>query len=143
MARGAGKERGGGAGAAPGGPGLAALWFGLLGAPLAWSLQLVVAYAIVAAPCVPDPAPGGPVPEGIATAAVAVSAALVALAGAALWTAVACWRAAPSPEGADPLDRAARHRIRFMSYSGIFTSALFTLGTALATIALLVLDPCG
>ena len=46
----------------------AALWFGLFGAPVAWSLQLLASYALVAHGCYPDAEPMAmPVVPGLRT----------------------------------------------------------------------------
>lgn len=128
--------------AAPPAPGAAALWYGLLGAPAVWSLQLVVGYALVAVPCEVDPATRGTASTtGVPEAAIAVSVVAFLLAAGALSTAIRSWRAAPAEEGT-VLERAVRHRIAFMAFAGIFVSVLFTIGVVFATVGLFVLSPC-
>lgn len=129
---------------APPAPGPAALWYGLLGAPAVWSLQLVVGYALVAVPCEVDPASRGTASAtGVPGAAIAVSAVAFLLAAWALSTAIRSWRAAPAEErGGTVLERAVRHRIAFMAFAGIFVSVLFTIGVVFATVGLFVLSPC-
>lgn len=126
-------------------PGSAALWYGLLGAPAAWSLQEVLSYALVSIPCGADAATlGADSGAGLPIAAIAVSAAALLVSVGALATAIRSWRAAPSAEGgATVLERATRDRIAFMAFSGIFVSAVFTIGIAFAAAGPLALAPCG
>jgi hypothetical protein len=120
--------------------GLARLWFGLFGAPLAWSLEAMGAWALVSIPCAPG---GDPAARGVyhvAAVMVCAVAVLVALASLrAAWTAL---QEAPQEDGDDPIARGARGRVRFMAYSGVFVSATFLLGTVLVGVGVLVVPPC-
>jgi hypothetical protein len=89
------------------------LWFGLLGAPAAWTLELVTGYAVEEATCSEGSSSWG-INGGLAQALVfGVTAAVALGAGAAaLWT----WRNA-TPD--------VRGRIAWMGYGAVLVSALF------------------
>ena len=92
-------------------------WYALLGAPVAWAVQLVLGYGLTEAACGPAGARWG---IGIDTweAVFAVAAAVVAAGG---WvSAAALHRATARGEITDPLDR-----VRFMSTVGLAVGAIF------------------
>jgi uncharacterized membrane protein len=106
-------------------PGTAPLWAGLLGAPLAWALQLQITYALVERICW----------NGkhfilhlttLATLLVAVACAMV------------CWMYVPRHDRTGP----GEPRIRFLSLFGLLTSALLALVIVAQGIATFFIDPC-
>jgi hypothetical protein len=123
-----------------------ALWFGLFGAPVAWSLQLLASYALVAHGCYPDAEPMTmPVVPGLRTLVLGTGAAALAvalLAGGSAWRS---WRAtAHEHEGAhEALLEAGQGRTRFMALAGMLLSAVFVLGIIMNVVPLLMLRPCG
>jgi hypothetical protein len=124
----------------------AALWFGLFGAPVAWSLQLLASYALVAHGCYPDAAPMTmPVVPGLRALVLGTGAAALAvalLAGVSAWRS---WRATRREhEGEhEALLEAGEGRTRFMALAGILLSAVFVLGIVMNVVPLLLLRPCG
>jgi hypothetical protein len=122
------------------------LWFGLWGAPTAWSVQLLVDYAVAAYGCYPHRTPlmRPAVPVQVITAIVGGIALVVAL--AALTASARSWLAArragaPAEDearaGAVPLSR-----IRFMAVAGFITSLLFACGVVLNAISPALVPSC-
>jgi hypothetical protein len=112
----------------------AALWFGVLGAPLAWAILLTVGYSFEEVACSEGSshwgfdAKLGNVLLFAATAAVAVAAA-----GAALLS----WRRAQRPGSAD-----VRGRLEWMGFSGILVSGLFLALILMTGFGITALEPC-
>jgi hypothetical protein len=108
------------------------LWFGLLGAPLAWTAQLIVGYGTDEAACSPAGARWH-VGTGTFQAATFAATATVGVAaiGAALWM----WRRAES--GGD-----VRGRMLFMASGGVAVGVLFLLLILVTGSGVLSLDPC-
>ncbi len=126
-------------------PGAARLWLGLFGAPLAWSLQAIVGYALTTVPCGTARGELGP---GISTAgaSLVLSAAALAWAVLSLFIAWSNVRAAPGNDergpGADPLERARTSRIHFMGHAGLIVGGIFLFGVVLDAILQFALVPC-
>jgi hypothetical protein len=123
----------------------AALWFGLFGAPVAWSLQLLASYSLVAHGCYPDAEPMAmPVVPGLRTLVLGTGAAALAvalLAGGSAWRS---WRATQHGDGGqEALLEAGEGRTRFMAVAGMLLSAVFVLGILMNVVPLLLLRPCG
>jgi hypothetical protein len=124
----------------------AALWFGLFGAPVAWSLQLLASYALVAHGCYPDAEPMTmPVVPGLRALVLGTGAAALAvalLAGGSAWRS---WRATQHEHdgGHEALLEAGEGRTRFMALAGMMLSAVFVLGIVMNVVPLLLLRPCG
>jgi hypothetical protein len=120
----------------------AALWFGLFGAPMVWSLQLLASYALVAHGCYPDAEPMTmPVIPGLRTLVLGTGVAALAvalLAGGSAWRS---WRATKG--GHEALLEAGEGRTRFMALAGMLLSAVFVLGIVMNVVPLLLLRPCG
>ena len=95
----------------------ALLWFGLLGAPLSWTILLVAGYGFEEVSCSRGSSHWG-FEAKTATAALFGAAAAIALAAAA--AAALTWRHAQRPAGGD-----VRGRLEWMSYAGILVSGLF------------------
>lgn len=124
----------------------AALWFGLFGAPAAWSLQLLASYALVAHGCYPDAEPLTiPVVPSLRTLVLGTGAAALAvalLAGGSAWRS---WRATQQEHegGHEGLLEAGEGRTRFMALAGMLLGAVFALGIVMNVVPLLLLQPCG
>ncbi len=127
--------------------GLVALWFGLLGGPVAWTLQLLVDYPLVAHYCFPDAAKRiVPTIDSLHLLVIVVSVLALALAVAALFTAVRSWRASGGEFGSarTTLTDAAPPpgRVRFMALGGILASSLTIVGIVIHGGFILMLAPC-
>jgi hypothetical protein len=123
-----------------------ALWFGLFGAPVAWSLQLLASYALVAHGCYPDAEPMTmPVVPGLRTLVLGTGVAALALALLAGGSAWRSWRATQHEhdDGHEALLEAGEGRTRFMALAGMMLSAVFVLGIVMNVVPLLLLRPCG
>jgi hypothetical protein len=127
--------------------GLFPLWFGLLGGPIAWTLQLLVDYPLVAHFCFPDAAKRVvPTIDSLHLLVIIVSVLALALAGAALLTAIRSWRASGGEFGSarPTLTDAAPPpgRVRFMALGGILASSLTIIGIVIHGAFILTLAPC-
>ncbi len=126
---------------------LGALWFGLLGGPVAWTLQLLIDYPLVAHACFPDAAPRiAPTIESLQLQILVTSAIALAVAALALFIAVRSWRTlggvledarTDCTDAAPPLGRA-----RFMALAGILASGITIVGIVLHAGFILILAPC-
>jgi len=126
--------------------GLPALWFGLFGAPVVWSLQLMANYALVAHGCFPARVPRStPLFGGLWTVALLVSVAAFVVSLAAFLVARRSWLSTHEEHhgGREALLEVGEGRTRFMAYAGMLVSALFVLGVVMNTIPLFILSPCG
>jgi hypothetical protein len=124
----------------------AALWFGLFGAPVVWSLQLLASYALVAHGCYPDAEPlTMPVVPGLRMLVLGASAAAVVVALTAGGLAWRNWRATQhEPEGEhETLLEIGEGRTRFMAFAGMLLSAVFLMGIVMNAVPVLLLRPCG
>lgn len=122
-----------------------ALWFGLFGAPLAWSLQLMVAYALAAHSCFPARAPlSRPTLGALDGIELALGAAALAVAAAAGVTALRSWRATRGELGHETgaMLEVGEGRTHFMAFAGVMTSALFLLAVLLNGASVLLLPAC-
>ena len=124
----------------------AALWFGLAGAPAAWSLQELINVSLAGHACYPQDTPLA-MPafqhlKGLSTGVEALAFGVCIVAGA---VALVAWRKTrhEKPGDAHQLLGSGDGRTRFMAMAGIMTSSLFALGTALAAINLATILPCG
>jgi hypothetical protein len=125
---------------------LAALWFGLFGAPVIWSIQLMLNYALVAHACYPASEPlSAPVFGGLRTTVLATSAVALVIALAAGATAWQSWRATRQEHrgGEEALLEVGEGRTRFMALAGMLVSGLFLLGVIMNSIPLFIMQPCG
>jgi len=131
----------------PAAVGLASLWFGLLGGPVAWTLQLLVDYPLVAHYCFPDAARRVvPTIDSLHLLVSVVSLVALAVAIAALVTANRSWRDSGGEFGDErsELTEAAPPpgRVRFMSLGGILASGLTIVGIVIHGGFILMLPPC-
>jgi hypothetical protein len=110
-------------------------WFGLLGAPAAWTLLLLSGYTLEEAAC----ASNAPVltagDAGSAMGAIGIAA--IVLAAAALASALAAW--APFRRNGRPDERG---RVEFTASAAVVASGIFLLATVMTAIAILPFDPC-
>jgi hypothetical protein len=125
---------------------LAALWFGLFGAPLAWAVQELVDAAISAHACYPGPVPlDSPAISGTFAASLIVSIAAALASVFALATALRSYQRTrnETPGTSHHLMEVGEGRTRFMALSGIAIGAIFLLNTIMNGVALFLVPPCG
>jgi hypothetical protein len=120
--------------------------FGLIGGPLAWSLQLFVNASIGAHGCYPADAPLAQAIWSNTTmvmAVVDVAAMLVCI--GALWSAWHSWRRtrAERPGSAHHLMEAGDGRTRFMAMAGMLTSGLMLAAVVLSIASAMAIPGCG
>lgn len=98
------------------------LWFGLLAAPIAWTLELIVNYSLEEwFACAPSTQARGEVLGlGVDTVALVVTSALAGIALAGLLVSLGCRRALRT-SGEGDVDQ----RARWMALAGIFNSVLY------------------
>jgi hypothetical protein len=123
-----------------------ALWFGLLGAPVAWCLQELINVSLAGHACYPHDVPlAMPLFEHLIGISVGVEAVAFAVCLVAGVVAFACWRKARGEKSGDlhQLLGSGDGRTRFMAIAGIMTSGLFAVGTALSALNLAAIPPCG
>jgi hypothetical protein len=134
---------------------LAALWFGLFGAPAAWSVQTLVNVPLAAHGCFPRLRPvASPVTGGLRGLAFAVSLATLAACVAAVLVAWRSWRGTRAEHQASS-GRGERHdastalletgegRTRFMALAGVLTSVTFLIVSLAHAAAIFLVLPCG
>jgi len=124
---------------------LAALFFGLAAAPVAWNAQLLFGVALSAHACYPRDVPLAlPIWSGLWSILVAIDVAAILLAIAGGLVSFRSWRLT-SEEAAGSahhlLDRG-EGRTRFLAMFGILTSVLFALGLLFATAAVFLVPLC-
>jgi len=123
-----------------------ALWFGLFGTPLAWSLQLLASYALTAHACFPAAEPLGEPADGnawlLALIASAAAAVVAVVAGTTAWRS---WRATRNEHPGDhgTLLEVGEGRARFMALAGLLLSGIFSLGIVMNALPLFLVQPCG
>jgi hypothetical protein len=115
-----------------------AMWFGLLGAPAAWSVQFLVGYGISEAAC--GAASAGGALDPVTAVATATAAVVALLAGAA---AVLAWRETREAEGQGGADEAPPlGRIHFLATVGIVITPLFLAIILMSGIGAILLPEC-
>lgn len=118
-----------------GGPSKAALWYGIFGAPAAWSVDDVLSTYLHEGSC-------ARVLGHASTAPVLLIVAGLVLLGVAAFAGVTAWRSL----AALGLDNGGNGTItdqrRFMAHAGVILSALFTYGIILRFITVFFLHPC-
>ncbi len=123
-----------------------AVWFGLLGAPLAWSLQELVNVSLAGHACYPHDTPlATPLWTNLNAMSLWVEVVAIAICIAALIVAIVSWRRTrhERPGDAHQLLGSGDGRTRFMAMAGVMTSVLFLLGTLLAVLNIAGVPPCG
>jgi hypothetical protein len=124
------------------------LWFGFLGAPVAWSIHAVAAAAINSASCVMPR--GQNAPEGIQAGSPAwigmlvLSLLMLALAVVTFFTAWRSWSAVHAHEAGeeDDLLETSEGRTRFMAMAGMLLGGIFTLLIVLNSVTLFITPQC-
>jgi len=123
----------------------ALLWFGLFGGPVAWSLQLLINYPLMAHACYPGKLPlGAPTNARTWAVAVTVNALMILVALGAGATAISTWRRSRAQMAAEHKglleDRPAR--THFMAYAGMLVSGLFLFALIMSAMPLFIVPAC-
>lgn len=126
---------------------LAALWFGLFGAPAAWSVQTLADYATNAHGCFPRLYPLALPTIGASRMSAVlgvVSAVAVVIGAAALAVSLHSYQATrhESRGEAHELLEVGEGRTRFMALSGVMLSALFLLASLVHAASVFLLAEC-
>jgi hypothetical protein len=131
------------------------LFGGLAAGPAAWTLHLMINYALASHICFPGavpPFPGAAAPPWLscALAAIGIVAVASAIAGALIsyriWQTVRHERSRPEPRfsgHAHELVEIGEGRTRFLALWGMITGTAFAFATLFDLFGLLVLAPCG
>ncbi len=124
-----------------------ALWFGLAGAPVAWSINEVADAALVSHNCYPAAVPlSAPLVGALSAIVMVVSIVAIVVAVMALVTALRSWKAVREVPGNDAggslIGPPPGGRSRFMARAGIAVSVLFLGGIVLQTLAIAMVRPC-
>ncbi len=122
------------------------IWFGLLGAPLAWCLQELVNVSLAGYACYPHDVPLAlPLWPHLTSISMWVEIVALVVCIAAFIVAFSNWRRTrdEKPGDAHRLLGSGDGRTRFMAMTGILTSVLFFVATGLATFNLAGVPPCG
>jgi hypothetical protein len=126
--------------------GLGALWFGLFGAAVAWSVQELVSFAVVSHSCYPDWRPrAAPTVAGTWTISLIVGLLMVGLgvgAGLRAWRSWRQTREAGGDRIHQQLDVGER-RVHFMATSGLVVSGLVLFAILLNLIVVFMAPICG
>ncbi|MEO7986219.1 MAG: hypothetical protein ABI766_06770 [Gemmatimonadales bacterium] len=125
---------------------LGALWFGLFGAPVVWSIQLVLNYALVTHACFPASNPRAtPTFDGLWTAVLVAGVVAALIAVAAGVTAWRSWRLTRQEHhgGDEALRDAGEGRTRFMAVAGMLLSTIFLFGIVMNALPLFLVPTCG
>jgi hypothetical protein len=133
-----------------------ALWFGLLGAPVAWSVQTLVNLPISSHACFPRITPFDvPATGALRGILFVVSVLAIAVGVAALTTAVRGWRKTRDEhqtragrgtqhDSSTALAETGEGRTRFMTFAGVLTSLTFLIVSVAHTVVVfLVVPACG
>ncbi len=124
-------------------PRLPALWFGLFGAPAAWTVMFMVSYAMSAHSCYPHDTPlSTPTFGGLRGLIGAVTMGAIIVAAAAGAVALASWRATNNDLGVEGARTRHEARARWMALAGILVSILFLFLIALSGVPVLLVPPC-
>lgn len=122
-----------------------AVWFGLLGAPLAWGAQLLINSALGAHGCYPHDVPlAVPVWSDMRQVMLGVEVAAILVCAAALLSAWFTWRRARHEKqgSGHHVVEAGDGRTRFMAMAGLMTSLLFLAGAGFACINVILVPAC-
>ena len=123
-----------------------ALAFGLLSAPLAWVLHLIVNYSIAGQSCLgaAEKEVGTLNSRDALSTIFIVDLGTLALAVSAGYVAFELWKKTKDEKagGAQRLIRAGEGRTRFMAMCGILTSTLFAVAIAVDALGSIVGPPC-
>ena len=122
-----------------------AMWFCILGAPVAWSVQQLVNAPLFAHGCYPKDVPlASPIwtnAGGVALSVELIAMVICVVAGLVAWRNWGRTRAEKEGSG-HHLMEAGDGRSRFMAMVGLICSGLFLLATIFATGLLYMVQPC-
>lgn len=125
------------------------LWFGIFGAPVFWSLQLLVIYAMIAHGCLPGPdTASGLNPAILQNLSLIVTTVAIAGSLAAAWASFSAWRGTHHEPAAShtvshiSMMESGEGRTRFMAFAGILMSGVFLLAVLFTGLPLLILPAC-
>ncbi len=124
------------------------LWFGFLGAPVAWSVQELVSLSLISHYCYPMGEPlASPYASGIWVIQLLVIIVTAAIAAAALLVAFTRWRALHAPAGSswgeEMLEPGSSRAADYLQLSGIYLGVLFFVLILYSGVALFVVPLCG
>jgi hypothetical protein len=122
-----------------------ALFFGLMAAPLAWSLQSIGGYAISSEACYPGDTPRlTPMFNGLTSLLLGINFAALLIEALALIIAYRSWAATRHEQGGTPqhLIERGEGRTRFLAMWGILVSGAFIIATLFSTTALMLSPVC-
>jgi len=134
--------------------GLSALWFGLYGGPLAWTVQTLVNLPVAAHGCFPRLEPlSSPTIGGLRAVVVGVSIVALAVCVAATAVAFRSWArtreehqssagSARAHAPANALAETGEGRTRFMALAGLLTSATFLVVSLVHLASIFLVSPC-
>jgi hypothetical protein len=135
--------------------GLPALWFGLYGGPLAWSVQTLVNLPVAAHACYPRLEPlASPISGGLRGTVTLVSVAALAVCVAAVVVALRSWSrtrdehqsgagSAREHAPATALAETGEGRTRFMALAGVLASVTFLVVSLVHMASIFLVSPCG
>ena len=125
---------------------LTALWIGLFGAALTWTLQELIAYAVVSHACYPSWQPYS-LPKAAGTRGVTVALVIVlfTLGAAGAATAYRSWirTRPPREDSLHHQTEVGEGRARFMALGGLLLSGMILFAMIMNVIVLFLIDPCG
>jgi hypothetical protein len=123
---------------------LRTLWFGIFGAPVAWALELIAGYALIAHYCYPRNVPlRTPTFGGTQLTGLIICIVLVLVGVSALVTSIHSWRETRRPVGEQhELLEVGEGRTRFMAFGGILLSVMFLFALIMSALPLLTNSLC-
>ena len=133
----------------------ALLWFGLAGAPAAWTAQTLVDLAVASHGCYPRLFPlAAPMLAGLRGIVMTVSIAALIVCIVAGAVAVRSWNrtrhehqvssgAGEKHSNAAALLETGEGRTRFLALSGVMASVVFTIAVLAHTVSIFMVGPCG
>jgi hypothetical protein len=125
--------------------GFMAMWFSIIGAPVAWTLQQLINPPLFAHGCYPKDVPlAVPIWANAGSVALAVEVVAIVICIVAVLVAWGNWRCTRTEkEGSGHhLLESGDGRSRFMAMIGLICSGLFMLATVFATALLYMVQPC-
>jgi len=126
--------------------GIWALWFGLFGAAVAWSIQELAGYAVIAHACYPSWEPRFiPTTSGVWTITLVISTLMLLLGLVAGLTAYRSWRhtSEEHSESSAQYLEVGEGRVRFMAFSGVIVSGILLFNLIMNALVLFLVPPCG
>lgn len=124
---------------------LISLYVGLVGAPLAWSVQIILGYGIAAHACFPRRLPlAEPIYVNLKPVLWWISGATILVALVCTLVAWRSWKQTRDEKSGkeSALMEAGEGRSRFMAMSGLLASGAFFLALIFTTIVLFMVKPC-